>query len=97
MKFKAGSIRFRPLTGIVVLIQYRDLLEQMEQIAKFPSPYGDCGSYQRGRHQGYCIHGHQFPSPYGDCGSYPWRTFPLCRFFRRRFRPLTGIVVLIRL
>ena len=36
----------------------------------FPSPYGDCGSYQEGRKTNLRMVMYEFPSPYGDCDSY---------------------------
>ena len=86
---------------------------------EFPSPYGDCGSYQEGRKTNLRMVMYEFPSPYGDCDSYRLRKiyerrnsmmFPSpygdCGSYRCslkteyrikqvRFRPLTGIVVLI--
>ena len=60
----------------------------------FPSPYGDCGSYQVWVETLMIFMPSQFPSPYGDCGSYRNgrynKVWLVCRF-----RPLTGIVVLI--
>ena len=38
--------------------------------SKFPSPYGDYGSYQLCRELGLKQQTFKFPSPYGDYGSY---------------------------
>ena len=63
---------FRPLTGIVVLIGFSSA-GNSGLVSMFPSPYGDCGSYQGDdvRDELYC----RFPSPYGDCGSYLFRHY----------------------
>ena len=63
--------------------------------SRFPSPYGDCGSYRYILLPEMWRNRKRFPSPYGDCGSYPNMT---ARFgeIMPCFRPLTGIVVLIR-
>ena len=62
----------------------------------FPSPYGDYGSY----HAMYCndttTWNLLFPSPYGDYGSYLGGPGCFRRPYHRCFRPLTGIMVLIR-
>ena len=55
---------FRPLTGIMVLIA-----KYLDSVLKFPSPYGDYGSYLDKRW--YNKTAKWFPSPYGDYGSYP--------------------------
>ena len=62
---------------------------------KFPSPYGDYGSYlhfQVVEKDGKYI---MFPSPYGDYGSYLVVIKEVSRGKYLRFRPLTGIMVLI--
>ena len=45
---------------------------QQKEVAteKFPSPYGDYGSYQAFPNRHYVIIKGGFPSPYGDYGSY---------------------------
>ena len=66
-----------------------------EVTADFPSPYGDYGSYQYTPNVGYReIFG--FPSPCGDYGSYPNRPDRWTHSRQACFRPLTGIMVLIR-
>ena len=42
-----GTPSFRPLTGIVVLIFMCWSKYARSSLIKFPSPYGDCGSYHR--------------------------------------------------
>ena len=37
---------FRPLTGIMVLIDTGDMTSYTYEVEEFPSPYGDYGSYQ---------------------------------------------------
>ena len=41
-----GTDCFRPLTGIMVLIKYTASIIIPKSDTKFPSPYGDYGSYQ---------------------------------------------------
>ena len=38
--------RFRPLTGIMVLIGVYEAAMYLYDKMAFPSPYGDCGSYR---------------------------------------------------
>ena len=62
--------RFRPLTGIMVLIiTLKDLLTYKDML--FPSPYGDYGSYPMTNTFAIDVMSKEFPSPYGDYGSYP--------------------------
>ena len=79
----------------MVLID-RHIIDKICDFVQFPSPYGDYGSYRiisksNGRKTLW------FPSPYGDYGSYLFRrrVCKLCAF-SFSFRPLTGIMVLIR-
>ena len=71
--------RFRPLTGIVVLICEACSVAAERRIyhPTFPSPYGDRGSYLKLTY--YVVEpGDTFPSPYGDYGSYrSWGLFLL--------------------
>ena len=87
---------FRPLAGIMVLIGIEDFGYGKGYTYVFPSPCGDCGSYQilRGSYPNDAWK--LFPSPCGDCGSYreseksyPWAVI-------KCFRPLAGIMVLIK-
>ena len=39
--------RFRPLTGIMVLIEVKNFIDKYYRLYEFPSPYGDYGSYRR--------------------------------------------------
>ena len=74
---------------------YLIIIGLTSKIFRFPSPYGDYGSY----HGSPSTRMHSrmlFPSPYGDYGSYR-----IARDFKKpldtdSFRPLTGIMVLIR-
>ena len=59
---------FRPLTGIMVLIE-EAIRNYVEHLIGFPSPYGDYGSY-RGVYGWNADVFILFPSPYGDYGSY---------------------------
>ena len=62
----------------------------------FPSPCGDYGSYQ-GKEDTNVICGDWFPSPCGDYGSYLFRLlFNSKPVNQPSFRPLAGIMVLIR-
>ena len=64
----------------------------IELLFSYPSPYGDYGSYETIQ-RGYPVCT-KFPSPYGDCGSYQVQQGK-GKGRTTRFRPLTGIVVLI--
>ena len=87
--------RFRPLTGIVVLISYSVDIDNDKIADVFPSPYGDCGSY--------LAHAEGRQDLFLSDVSVPLRGL----WFLSRiptinkiiasngFRPLTGIVVLI--
>ena len=44
LRMLAATLSFRPLTGIMVLIEREKKIAWYENYA-FPSPYGDCGSY----------------------------------------------------
>ena len=68
-RFNGYGNRFRPLTGIMVLIFLMPLTKMLGFIVLFPSPYGDYGSYQMTREEAIRIYV-EFPSPYGDYGSY---------------------------
>ena len=62
---------------------------------KFPSPCGDYGSYHivnDGLYSKMAL----FPSPCGDYGSYLEPEVEAMSFFEDSFRPLAGIMVLIR-
>ena len=87
--------RFRPLTRIIVLIEVsrKDILKVFRQ---FPSPYGDYGSYRTSRGTAVSWKLNMFPSPYGDYGSYHGTCSGLQHYSCLRFRPLTGIMVLIK-
>ena len=61
---------------------------------EFPSPYGDYGSYLNVWVKAAMAADDAFPSPYGDYGSYQYQLIRLLRLLKR-FRPLTGIMVLI--
>ena len=87
---------FRPLTGIMVLIELKISADVIKATVLFPSPYGDYGSYQLpclGK-AGYLptdvsvpLRGLWFLSGMGiRLFLYPVHT---------GFRPLTGIMVLI--
>ena len=88
--------RFRPLTGIVVLIGamncvntdstgcFRPLTGIVVLICEACSVAAERRIYHP-----------TFPSPYGDCGSYRSTPRPLSSRRAIRFRPLTGIIVLI--
>ena len=62
----------------------------------FPSPCGDYGSYQDGTKHYYSEVTADFPSPYGDYGSYRAKELHYEALALTSFRPLTGIMVLIR-
>ena len=62
---------FRPLTGIMVLIDIVNLIQSFVAQKEFPSPYGDYGSYRLRNLWKVLSLKRKFPSPYGDCGSYP--------------------------
>ena len=64
---------------------------------EFPSPYGDYGSYQYRVLDEYIDSWYGFPSPYGDYGSYLYRPVQKARGCKKCFRPLTGIMVLIKM
>ena len=66
---KYGS--FRPLTGIMVLIDFLEFAIQLF-FQVFPSPYGDYGSYRQNV-LFVSILVITFPSPYGDYGSYQFK------------------------
>ncbi len=64
-------------------------------LIEFPSPCGDYGSYRWiGRDK--ASRTASFPSPCGDYGSYRFLDFLLCFSLEGGFRPLAGIMVLIR-
>ena len=62
------SRSFRPLAGIMVLIKFLQEKKSAE-LALFPSPCGDYGSYQL-LIPCHTLFRMQFPSPCGDYGSY---------------------------
>ena len=92
-----NSNSFRPLTGIMVLIVLSVDDGIQEGLSLFPSPYGDYGSYRQGIMNHLAeTYARKFPSPYGDYGSYQQ---PKSDYYHGEsvcFRPLTGIMVLIR-
>ena len=63
----------------------------------FPSPYGDYGSYLLDTFRIMAKNSGMFPSPYGDYGSYHLTPEKVEEALLNRFRPLTGIMVLIGL
>ena len=69
------------------------IMENMK--LKFPSPYGDYGSYHHGYSKRVSKETLAFPSPYGDYGSYLNHVYCMTGGRLQRFRPLTGIMVLI--
>ena len=87
---------FRPLTGIMVLIDVVNLIQSFVAQKEFPSPYGDYGSYHGKLKIKKTLGYNAFPSPYGDYGSYRWRIKHVSLCLYQSFRPLTGIMVLIR-
>ena len=90
-----GRFCFRPLAGIMVLIDGVLICTLTTTYRLFPSPCGDYGSYPAVTIQGMFIRQMKFPSPCGDYGSYQGREKMTPREFRERFRPLAGIMVLI--
>ena len=64
---------------------------------RFPSPCGDYGSYQDEVFTKVQVDFGQFPSPCGDYGSYRHGTRSYCSFKLESFRPLAGIMVLIKM
>ena len=79
----------------MVLIEIKENEELLKQF-KFPSPYGDYGSYQALQVLTKS-HLKKFPSPYGDYGSYLKTLLQVRQMTTKSFRPLTGIMVLINL
>ena len=61
---------FRPLAGIMVLIEITKMKFRKTSWEPFPSPCGDYGSYQI-LNRAMTTNGNGFPSPCGDYGSYP--------------------------
>ena len=61
---------FRPLAGIMVLIDNKDADTWNNTPQRFPSPCGDYGSYQKNKLGSMEKAISQFPSPCGDYGSY---------------------------
>ena len=95
MNCKSIITSFRPLTGIMVLIDTVHMTIIQPRL-EFPSPYGDYGSYQYRVLDEYIDSWYGFPSPCGDYGSYHVHFKEAFRLSRRpRFRPLAGIMVLI--
>ena len=78
----------------MVLIEGRNIYGT-ENHDEFPSPYGDYGSYHSPKHLTLHLLKVMFPSPYGDYGSYLF-TSTGSVVLAYRFRPLTGIMVLIK-
>ena len=58
-----------PLRGLWFLSRTLGIAKYLDSVLKFPSPYGDYGSYLDKRW--YNKTAKWFPSPYGDYGSYP--------------------------
>ena len=91
---KADYKGFRPLAGIMVLIQAGHGII-MKSDVMFPSPCGDYGSYLGRNAEIIKAHCHSFRPLAGIMVliAWPWRRK---RCPGRRFRPLAGIMVLIR-
>ena len=64
----AGRLVSVPLRGLWFLSRL-NFLTNLKKF-KFPSPYGDYGSYHDDYKLGYAYLVERFPSPYGDYGSY---------------------------
>ena len=86
---------FRPLAGIMVLID-SSWREFEDACTKFPSPCGDYGSYRLALWLYHKVVTVLFPSPCGDYGSYRTVSPMVSSITKHHFRPLAGIMVLIR-
>ena len=78
----------------MVLIAYGDRIISNELV--FPSPCGDYGSYHEVAPWEADEEQSEFPSPCGDYGSYLWITSKWMAITPSSFRPLAGIMVLIK-
>ena len=91
---KPGLTSFRPLTGIVVLINIvaMELMFPTQVVSVPLRGLWFLSSKMRTATISSIL---EFPSPYGDCGSYQIKRKFKKVLDKRCFRPLTGIVVLI--
>ncbi len=85
-----------PLRGLWFLSSKRRIEDRQTQGDEFPSPCGDYGSYLLPTYVPSFLNGLSFPSPCGDYGSYLRRTDEEYEDKDEGFRPLAGIMVLIR-
>ena len=86
---------FRPLAGIMVLINSSRVMTFSPWLNVFPSPCGDYGSYQLHESASIARRKRRFPSPCGDYGSYRNVSIASSDPTSYGFRPLAGIMVLI--
>ena len=79
-----------PLRGLWFLSPWTPWL-RVRCSARFPSPYGDCGSYDTNDYTENEVLS-MFPSPYGDCGSYRLIIIGLTsKIFKNVSVPLRGL------